>query len=553
MVTQDLIFGLVGGLGFFFFGMQFMSEGLKKVAGDRLKRILHIATKIPIVGILVGALVTCLIQSSSATTVMVVGFVNAGLMTLKQAICVVMGANVGTTFTAWLVSSMAVFKISQYALPLLGIGFVLKQFGRTKNTRSWGQVFMGFGLLFIGLSYMKDAFVPLKNSQHVKDMFITFGDNPLLGLMVGLIFTIVLQSSSATIAIVQVLAFNGLISFPAAIPIILGDNIGTTITAQLAAIGTNLPARRTAMSHTLFNVTGAAYMMVFVYTGWFTKAMNFLTPDITTKNIMFYIAVFHSAFNVFNVMVFLPFIGSLEKASIWLVPRRKDTVELGVQYLEKHLLETPSVAIEQARKETSRMLHLASRAITDAVKSFIEGDKKRLRAIPEIEHAVDNLQSEITRYLIELSQRSLLEEESEMLPVLIHSVNDIERIGDHSMNIKELTERRIEEKLDLSEEAMDSLRSMWNEVSGMMEDVDKALKNNDINLSGRAMEREERINKYQEDIKKDHVARLNRGVCDFKSGIVFLDLVDNLEKIGDHLTNIAQGITKGMRWQGADL
>lgn len=550
-MMKDLIFGLVGGLGLFFFGMQIMSEGLKKIAGERLKKILHMATKIPIVGILVGAAVTCLIQSSSATTVMVVGFVNAGLLVLKQAISVVMGANIGTTFTAWLVSSMAVFKVTHYALPAIGIGFLFKQFGKTRNARFWGQVVMGFGMLFLGLSVMKDAFDPLKKSQHVKDMFIMFSDHPLLGVLVGIVFTVLLQSSSATIAIVQVLAFNGLISFPAAIPIILGDNIGTTITAQLAAIGTNITARRTAMSHTLFNVIGVTYMMFFVYTGWFVQGISFIIPgEITAKNIMFYIAVAHSAFNVINTLVFLPFIGTLEKASIYLVPKRKDTVEMGVQYLEKHLLNTPTIAIEQAKKETSRMLDLASKSVSSAVKAFFENDKKVLRPIPNYEQAVDTLQSEITAYLVELSQRNLLEEESEELPVLIHNVNDIERIGDHSENIKELCERKVDEKLPFTDEAMASLDLMWKELTDMIMEVKEALEKNDVAFAEKAQRREERINALQEELKKGHVDRLSQGLCNIQSGIIFLDFIDNLEKIADHLTNIAQGIIGGMRWRG---
>ena len=406
-MEKNLLFGLIGGLGFFFFGMQIMSEGLKNIAGDRLKKILHMATKIPIIGILVGAAVTCLIQSSSATTVMVVGFVNAGLLALKQAISVVIGANIGTTFTAWLVSSMSVFKVSQYALPTVGIGFALSKLGVTRKARYFGQTLMGFGLLFLGLSFLKDAFGPLKDSQHVRDIFVTLSDNPMLGVLVGIVFTVVLQSSSATIAIVQVLAFNGLISFPAAIPIILGDNIGTTITAQLAAIGTNLTARRAAMSHTLFNVIGTSYMMVFVYTGLFVKAISFIIPgEITAKNVMFYIAVSHSTFNIANALVFLPFIGWLERASIWLVPKKKGAIEMGTQYLEKHLLDTPPIAIEQARKEAVRMLTLSVQSISNAAESFFKNDAKTLKSIPNLEQAVDTLQSEITQYLIELSQKN---------------------------------------------------------------------------------------------------------------------------------------------------
>jgi len=267
---------LVGGLGFFFFGMQIMSEGLKRIAGERLKNILHMVTKLPIVGILVGAVVTCLIQSSSATSVMVVGFVNAGLLALKQAISVIIGANIGTTVTAWLVSSMSAFKVTHYALPAVGVGFAISTFAKSKNTKFWGQVLMGFGIIFIGLDFMKDAFVPLKESQQVKDIFVAFSKNPILGILVGLVFTVLLQSSSATIAIIQVLAFNGLISFEAAVPLFLGNNIGTTITAQLAALGTGLNARRAAMAHTLFNIIGVVFMMVFVYNGLFVKFLMLL-------------------------------------------------------------------------------------------------------------------------------------------------------------------------------------------------------------------------------------------------------------------------------------
>ncbi|MDP8234100.1 MAG: Na/Pi cotransporter family protein [Candidatus Saelkia tenebricola] len=550
MVVQNVIFLLIGGLGFFFFGMQIMSEGLKKIAGERLKSILKVVTKLPIIAVLTGAVVTCLIQSSSATSVMVIGFVNAGLLSLRQAITVIMGANIGTTFTAWLVSSMSVFKITHYALPLVGIGFAISTFGKTKNAKFWGQVIMGFGILFIGLSFMKDAFQPFKESQRMKDIFVTFSNNPLLGILVGIIFTVLLQSSSATIAIVQVLAFNGLISFSAAIPIILGDNIGTTITAQLAAVGTNINARRTAMSHTLFNIIGVCYMLVFIYNGWFIRLINFIIPgDITLKNVMFYIAVSHSFFNIVNALVFLPFVNKLEKVCIWIIPKKKDTIEIGPQYLEKHLLATPSIAIDQARKETVRMLAVAAKSVSTAVKIFMEKNLSDVKSVCEMEQTVDSLQSEITQYLIEISQRNLSHIESEELPVLIHSVNDVERIGDHAENIIELAERSIDNKLSFTEEAIKELVLMWNEISSMMIESESALKNNDFEVAKNVLIREERINKFQTELKRFHVDRLSEGKCNLKSGIVFLDFVDNLEKIGDHLTNIAQGVLEGMRWK----
>lgn len=533
----------------FFFGMQSMSEGLKNIAGERLKSILRVVTKLPVVGILVGAAVTCFIQSSSATTVMVVGFVNAGLMALRQAISVVMGANIGTTFTAWLVSSMAVFKITNYALPAVGIGFAIKTFARTKNAKYWGLALMGFGLLFLGLGFMKDAFDPLRDSQHVKDIFATFSRNPVLGVLVGMLITMLIQSSSATIAIVQVLAFNGIISFPAAIPLMLGDDIGTTITAQLAAVGTNLPARRAAMSHSLFNVIGVSYMMIFVYNGWFVKAINFIIPgEITLKNVMFHIAVANSAFKIINACVFLPFIGFLERMSIILVPKKKGAIEPGPQYLEKHLLNTPPIALGQARRETVRMLDMASHSVGIAVNGFLENKLDGVKQVVKLEQAVDNLQSEITQYLIELSQRTLTSEESEELPVLIHSVNDIERIGDHSENIVDLCERKIENKLSLPDAAERELKVMWNELNSMMIETEEALSENDTQRAESVIMREQKINHLQIELKRSHANRLNGAVCDLRSGIIFMDMVDNMEKIGDHLTNIAEGVIGGMRW-----
>lgn len=547
---MQLAFMLIGGLGFFFFGMQIMSEGLKKIAGEKLKNILNMVTKTPVVGILTGALVTCFIQSSSATSVMVVGFVNAGLMLLKQAISVIIGANIGTTFTAWLVSSISAFKATDYALPAVGIGFAISAFARSKDNKFWGQVLLGFGILFIGLEFMKDAFDPLKDSEQFKMLFVKFSDNPLLGITIGAVFTMLLQSSSATIAIIQVLAFNGLLNFESAIPLFLGMNIGTTITAQLAALGTGLNARRAAMSHTLFNFIGVAYMLIFVYDGMFARFIDFIIPGkVTLKNIMFHIAVAHSMFNVINAVVFLPFIGLLEKICIWLVPKRPDEIDLGPQYLEKHLLDTPPIALEQARKETARMLNVASESVSLAVKGFIENNKLHLKSVPKLEEAVDQLQSAITQYLIDISRKDLSEEESQELPVLIHSVNDTERIGDHSENIVELAERKIDQKLPFTEQAVNELRQFWKEIRRMMEDCETALQKDDSALAEEVLRRENIVNKMQIKMKNSHVNRLNEGRCNIKSGIVFMDFIDNLEKIGDHLTNIAQGVKNKMRWE----
>jgi len=547
---KEMIFQLIGGLGFFFFGMKTMSEGLKKISGERLKGFLHMVTKLPLIGVFVGAFITCIIQSSSATTVLVIGFVNAGLLALKQAIAVIMGANIGTTFTAWLVSSMSFFKITSYALPAVGVGFAIMSLAKTNKRQSWGEVILGFGILFMGLYFMKDAFVPLKESEFIKDIFISFSNTPWLGVLAGIVFTFLLQSSSATIAIVQILAFNGIITFEAAIPLILGDNIGTTITAQMAAVGTNLNARRAAMSHTLFNVIGVAYMLIFVYLGWFGKFIDIIIPgEITTANIMFYIAVAHSTFNVINTLVFLPFIGFLENMSIRLVPRTEESIDFGTQYLEKHLLDTPSLALEQVYNEIIYMLTISRKAATHAIASFVESDTKRIEKTLMLETVTDNLQSEITQYIIDLSKKNLPPGEAEAVPVLIHNVNDLERIGDHSQNLAELARRKIEEDLSFNDQAVSEIQLMWDQIGQMFEEADYALRNNDVKTARKMLEREKHINRLQEQFKQSHILRLNDGSHHLDSGFIFLEFIDNLEKIGDRLTNIAQSVIGKMRWE----
>jgi len=538
----DSIFSLVGGIGFFFLGMKTMSDGLKRVASEKLKQFLHAVTKRPIYGVSIGALTTLLVQSSSVTTVFVVGFVNASLINLAQAIPLILGANIGTTFTAWLVSFMAVFKISHYALPAVGIGFGLHALGKGRK-KNVGLVLLGFGLLFTGLGYMKDAFVPLRESAIIHNSFLMFGDQPLLGVAVGIIFTVLLQSSSATIAIVQVMAFNGLLSFETAIPIMLGDNIGTTITAQMAAVGTNLNARRTAMCHTIFNVIGVLIMLIFVYAGWYSQFIKIVVPgNLSTLNIMLHIAVAHSIFNVLNTAFFLPFIKILEKASIYLVPKKEDTIDYGTQYLEDHLLDSPSIALEQVRNEILYMMKIAQKAVTSGVDSFTETSLTKANKACELEAVTDSLQSQITKYIVLLSQKKLDEKESTSIPILIHHVNDLERIGDHSQNLAELTKKCIEEKLVFSEESVAEIRNMVGKIYKMFKEAEKAFKNLDRTSAKKLLDYEDQVDQLEETLKQNHVVRLKAGKCQMDSGFIFLEIVYNLEKIGDRLSNVAQAV-----------
>ena len=553
--AREMLFTALGGLGLFLFGMGYLSDGLKMAAGDNLRRLLGKVTRWPILALLIGAGVTCLIQSSSATTVIVVGLVNAGLLTLRQAICVVLGANIGTTFTAWLVAGMSVFKITTYAMPAVALGFVLQVLGKRPRTKRLGQILLGFGVLFIGIDFMKEAFGPLKDHESVRNLLIAIGDRPILAVLAGMLFTMVVQSSSASIAMIQTLAFTGAFgtdwdtALRVAIPFVLGDNIGTTITAQIAALRANISGRRTAMAHTVFNVLGVAIVLPLVYTGLFVRAVEFISPARLTQNtVMLHIALAHSAFNVTAALVVLPFAGLLEALVVKVLPTRARDLAIRPVTLERHLLGTPSVAIDQARKEIVRMIHTAKEALDDAVEAFAHDDFKMLQRVAAKEDAVDEFQTEITRYLVELSQRSLEPQMANELPVLLHTINDVERVADHAVNISELADRKIEQKHTLSEEAMQEILRLRLEISQMFDDVLLAVADSDAALAERALTHEKIVNQMQIDLRNAHVRRLGDGTCTALAGLLYIDFVNNMEKIGDHLTNVAQGVLGGMQW-----
>lgn len=556
-MVKDMIFGLIGGLGMFLFGMGLMSDSLKKAAGQRMRKLLTALTKHRVVAVLIGASVTCMIQSSSATTVMTVGFVNAGLLTLKQALCVVLGANVGTTFTAWLVSGLAVFKITTYSLPAIGVGFAIRMFGKSQKVRNVGTIILGFGILFTGIDFMKEGFSPLQSNERVHSALIWFGRYPILAVLAGTAITMLLQSSSATIAMIQILAFNGAFGgdWPTAlriiIPFILGDNIGTTITAEIAAINTSIAARRTARGHTLFNVIGVLYMLPLVWSGWFSNAVEWITPfKLTQGTIMVHIAVAHSAFNVFNTVVFLPLVGWLEAIVVKIVPAKPKDVIAKPIVLEEHLLNTPEIAIDQGRREIVRMVKVAKEAVNYAIEGLEENDGKKLELARKTEDVTDTFQYEITSYLAELSTKELSDELSIELPVLLHTVNDLERIGDHAVNITEIAERKISQKQAFSDAAHGEGAQLKGEVNQMFDYISTALDNNDTEAAQAALINENNLNRMQVDFRRNHVKRMTDGVCTPEIGLIFIDFVDNIEKIGDHLANIAQAVIGGLQWDG---
>ena len=559
---RDMIFGTIGGLGLFLFGMDIIADALNRTAGRKLKNFLGALTKNSIIAVLVGTFVTCLIQSSSATTVMVIGFVNAGLLTLRQSLGVILGANIGTTITAWIVSTIGIegFKIEYFAMPAIGLGFALRIAAKNQKLRETGNFLLGFGVLFIGITFMETAFAPLKDNEGVRNVLISIGQNPILGCLAGLIVTMIIQSSSAFIAIIQVMAFKGVFGaewdlvLRVTIPFILGSNIGTTITAQIAAIRTNRNSKRAAWGHTIFNVIGTAYVLPLTALGWYESLVKWITPaELTQTTIMVHMAVAHTIFNVVNTIVVLPFISLLELIVLKLIPIKKEELLQMPVVLEEHLLSTPVLALEQVRREIVRMTLTSKHAINSAVEGLMSGDKRKLELARKNERVTDDFQYEITTYLTKLASKELSVELSMEMPVLLHTINDLERIGDHAVNIVEIAERKSQNNLHFSTTADGESKEMIKEVNQMFDHICIALEKKDAETARLSLINEDNLNRMQHDFRHNHVSRMSGGNCSAEAGLIFIDFVDNMEKVGDHLTNIAQSVMGGLQWSEMEI
>ena len=532
----EILFGIFGGLGLFIFGISMMGIGLQKIAGDKIRVILGKLTNNRLVGMFVGAGVTSLIQSSSATSVLMVGFVNAGLITLTQAAGVILGANLGTTITGQLIA----FKLTKYALPILGIGSFIYLFAKRRRTKDYGETIFGFGVLFLGLSIMGGAVQPLGGSVFAQNLFITFSQNPLLGILVGMLVTALVQSSSVTIGIVITLGISNLITLDAAIPLILGDNIGTCITAGLASIKTNISAKRVAAVHFMFNIIGAGIALILL--PLYLKIILFSSTDIARQ-----IANTHTLFNIVNVFIFLPFIPLFVMLTKKIIPGKDIEITRGPKYIEKHLLNTPSIAFSATLKEMRRMAGFTQEMIKDAMEGFYQNKRDSLAKVEPKEHIVDDLQIAIANYLVKLTQRELSKEQSEKIPSLLHVVNDIERIGDHAENIVELAERKIDKKLIFSKIAIKEIKEMHRKVNEMLKITIIALKSGSKKEAEEIFKIEKEINNMTLEFRDNHILRWHKRRCNLLSGVVFLDMIMNFEKIGDHLNNIGQAIKGDMR------
>jgi phosphate:Na+ symporter len=561
---KEIIFGVAGGLALFIFGMNLMSDGLKKAAGEKLRKILETLTKNPLIGMLVGAFVTAIIQSSSATTVMLVSFVNARLLTLPQAIGVIMGANIGTTMTAQLIA----FKIGEYAYPIAAIGFGLYFFPKRKNLQYLGQIIFGFGILFIGLNTMSAMLKPLAHSKFFSDMMLNFSKFPILGVGVGTLMTVVIQSSSATIGVLQTLAsqstiINGvvqpLIPLTSAVPILFGDNIGTTITAILASIGANKNAKRAAAAHSMFNVLGCLVFLFFL--PLFAKLIVAISPQadpahgITAATVISrQIANAHTAFNTLNTLIWLPLAGVLAVFVTKLIPGEDPFLEKGIKFLNRRITNNPDAALELSSKELVRMGDFAHKMSESVENAFQNNDLSQKNAVYELEDYLDYLQEEIINYMSTVvSQSTLTEFEAMRLADLMHVVGDIERIGDHCTNIFELAEFKQSNNIKFSDEASAEIASIFKLSHQMLENAMIALRDNDFKAARLVWEMEKEMDSMEESLRLSHINRLNQGTCNTNSALCYVDLLKNLERVADHCYNISEAVLDNEKKTGVQL
>jgi phosphate:Na+ symporter len=532
---QDIIFKFVGGLGIFLFGIKYMSDGLQKTAGDKMRGLLEKYTSNPLLGVLVGIVVTILIQTSTGTTVMAIGLISAGLMTLRQGIGVIMGANIGTTMTAFIVG----IKIEEYALPIIGVGAFLLFFINKKRVQYIGQIIFGFGTLFLGLSTMGGGLKPLRTLPEFTDFIVDLSHSPILGVIVGTVFTMIVQSSSATIGILQTIADEGMINLRASLPVLFGDNIGTTITAVLASIGASVAAKRAALVHVIFNVLGT-----ILFTSLLGLVYNIVMWIGEDANIRMQIAYAHGFFNVTNTLIFLPFVGVLAWIVTKLVPMKDQELEFGPKFLDQRFLATPSIALGQAQHEIVRMGNFARETLVDATSFFFKRESKTANLALQKEQLVNQLDRKITDYMVKIHQNGLTEGESEKASGLMHTINDIERIGDHAENIVELTEFSINNKVEFSVEAERDLKIMLEKTDYTVARALYALEHGDKEAAGDVLEGEAELDRMELEYRKAHINRLNQNLCTGNSGAIYLDILSNLERIGDHSKNIAEHVLK---------
>ncbi len=523
----------LGGVGLFLYGIKIMGQGLEMAAGNKLKSMLNKVTSNRYMAVLIGVAVTAIIQSSSATTVMVVGFVNAGLMNLIQATGVIMGANIGTTVTSVLVT----LNLSDIAPLFVFVGAALLIFTKKKILTHIGEMIAGFGLLFIGMNTMSSAMEPLRESPVFIDL-MTKVNNPIVGILIGIAFTAIIQSSSASIGILQALAFKGLVPLEFAVFVIFGQNIGTVVTAMLSSAGSKTNSKRAAIIHLLFNVIGT---IIFIPIALFTPYIEWL--KLLGDNVAEQISAAHIIFNVASTIILFPFANKIVALSRRIIPDSKDKLSETPQlvYLDDRILTTPPLAVSQAGQEVIRMAELARDNFLKSAKAFIEIDDSVIDEINDTEETINFLNHSITPYLVKISNLDLNEVDSEYISSLFHAITDIERIGDHATNLAEATVYRKNNKPVLSDDAIAELIEMVDEIEKLINISIESFKNQSISIDDAkiAVDLEEHIDDLRDIANKNHIKRMNNGRCDTKAGMLFINTITDFERVADHAINIA--------------
>ncbi len=540
----SLAFAMLGGLAIFLFGMRLMTTALQAIAGERLRTILGNVTSTPLSGLLAGALITGIIQSSSATTVMTVGLVNAGLMSLGQAVPVMFGANIGTTITGQLIS----FKISQYAFPMMFLGLLASIAGPSRRHRHGGEVIFGLGMLFMGMDLMEGVFKPLAQSAEFKSIFVAFSVNPLYGILAGTLVTVLIQSSSATVGLTLTLAASGFLDFPGAFGLILGDNIGTTITAILASISARPSARQAALVHSLFNICGAAIMLALLMVPWdghpvFLSFIDSITAGDVWANppqaLERHVANAHSMFNVTFAVLFLPLAPWFAALARKILPDRDEGPPTR---LAPALLDTPPLALRSVRLEMADVAVKLREMFTLALGCIHQWNEKHFDAVVSGEEGIDRMREQISHYLVQISEHELDAPDAERIPRLLHAINDLERFGDMVEEAAKLARRRSEKALPFPDEALAEVGRLQTRIDAMLDSCIRVLREGSRASLDEMRRLESDVNRSEDRFRKNHIRRLREGNADLLAGIVFLDLLTVIEKMGDYLDNVGNAL-----------
>lgn len=538
------VLSLLCGLALFLYGMNTMGDGLEKFSGGKLEKTLEKMTNSTMKGFLLGAAVTAVIQSSSATTVMVVGFVNSGIMKLRQAIGIIMGANVGTTITAWILSLagiegdslfMKLLKPESFSAVFAFIGIVLLMFSKGGGKKNLGSIFVGFAVLMVGMNMMSGAVKPLANDPTFTGILTAF-NNPIFGIIAGAALTAVIQSSSASVGILQALSSTGSITYSMAIPIVMGQNIGTCVTAIISCIGAKKNAKRAALVHLYFNIIGTLVICAVFYAVNAIIGFGFLDDVVNGASI----AIVHTAFNLIATALLLPFGSQLEKLACLTIKDKEEDNEM--PFLDERFLNTPALATERAMALSTKMARLSEGTLLGSLELLGEYNDKLVETIKENEDMVDAYEDVISTYLVKLSQKTLSERDSKTVQLVLHTIGDIERISDHAVNILKVAEEINNKKIKFSDEARAGLEVMIRALTEILNNATLALINNDVKLAAKVEPLEQVIDRLRDKLKEAHIRRLTNGECTIELGFVFSDLITNIERVSDHCSNIAIGV-----------